>query len=116
MAIGGYFLSHPEQQNAKILVINKDHPSTEMLSDEWTRWDEWYDFKNVSPNITVLAKLDETSYEGGKMNNEHPIVWFQEFEGGRVFYSGFGHTDGTFDEPMIQAHLIKGILWAMGRL
>lgn len=114
--IGGYFLSHPKQQNAKVLIINKEHPSTEMLSDEWIRWDEWYDFKNVSPNITVLAKLDETSYEGGKMNNDHPIVWIQEFGGGRVFYTGFGHTDDTYDEPMIQIHIIKGILWAMGKI
>ena len=31
---GGYFESHPEQQEAVIRVIDKNHPSTEMLPDE----------------------------------------------------------------------------------
>ena len=112
---GGYFMSHPQQQNAKIKVINKSHPSTKMLPDEIERWDEWYDFKSMNPGITVLATLDESSYEGGKMNGNHPIVWYHEFEGGRVFYTGFGHTDETFDESLIQEHILGGILWAISR-
>jgi len=112
---GGYFKSHPDQQNANINVISKDHPSTSMFPDELVRWDEWYDFKNVNPDIIVLATLDETSYEGGKMSNYHPIVWYHEFEGGRVFYTGFGHTDKTFDEPLMQKHMLGGIKYAIGK-
>ena len=112
---GGYFESHPEQQEAVIRVIDKNHASTEMLPDKWTRFDEWYNFKNVNPDIKVLAKLDETSYEGGSMNNDHPIVWYHEFDGGRVFYTGFGHTDETFDEPLFRQHVMGGIKYAMGK-
>jgi len=112
---GGYFKSHPEQQNAKIKVLSKDHASTIMLPDEFVRWDEWYDFKSINPDIIVLAKLDETSYEGGTMDNDHPIIWYHEFEGGRVFYSGFGHTNETFDEPLMQKHMLGGILYAVGK-
>ena len=113
--VGGYFMSHPKQQNAKIKVINKDHPSTSMLPDEIERWDEWYNFKNVNPDITVLATLDESSYEGGEMNGNHPIVWCHEFDGGKIFYTGFGHTDATFDEPLMQKHMLGGILWVIGK-
>jgi len=112
---GGYFKSHPKQQKAKVKIINKNHASTNMLPDEIVRRDEWYDFKNVNPDIIVLATLDETSYKGGKMNNDHPIVWYHEFEGGRVFYTGFGHTDETFDEPLMQKHMLGGIKYAIGK-
>jgi type 1 glutamine amidotransferase len=112
---GGYFKSHPKQQKAKVNVVNKDHASTNMLPDELVRKDEWYDFKNVNPDIIVLAKLDETSYRGGKMNNNHPIVWYHEFEGGRVFYTGFGHSDESFDEPLMKEHILGGIKYAIGK-
>jgi type 1 glutamine amidotransferase len=111
---GGYFKSHPKQQEAVVKVIDKNHPSTSMLPDEWKRFDEWYNFKNVNPDLRVLAKLDETSYEGGEMQNNHPIIWCQEFEGGRTFYTGFGHTDETFQEPLFQKHIIGGIRYAIG--
>ncbi len=111
--IGGYFKSHPRQQNAIVRVTAKDHPATNMLPDEWTRWDEWYDFKDLNPNIIVLARLDETSYEGGGMNYNHPIVWYHEYEGGRVFYTGFGHTDETFEEPLFQQHILGGIQYVI---
>ena len=113
--VGGYFKSHPRQQNAKVNIINKDHASTNMLPDEIKRRDEWYDFKNINPDIIVLATLDETSYKGGKMNNNHPIVWYHEFEGGRIFYTGFGHTNETFDDPLIQKHILGGIKYAIGK-
>ncbi|MBR9998453.1 MAG: ThuA domain-containing protein [Cyclobacteriaceae bacterium] len=112
---GGYFKSHPKQQNAVIKVVDKTHPSTTMLPDEWNRFDEWYDFKDVNPNIKVLAKLDETSYEGGEMQNDHPIIWYQEFEGGRIFYTGFGHTNETFEEPLFREHVMGGIMYAIGK-
>ena len=108
-------MSHPKQQNAKVKVINKNHPSTSMLPDEIVRWDEWYNFKNMNPDLTVLATLDESSYEGGEMHGNHPIVWCHEFEGGKVFYTGFGHTDATFDEPLMQKHMLGGILWVIGK-
>jgi uncharacterized protein len=112
---GGYFKSHPKQQEAIVMVTDKSHPSTAMLPDEWKRFDEWYDFKDINPDIKVLAKLDENSYEGGEMQNDHPIVWYHEFEGGRVFYTGFGHTDETFEEPLFQKHVMGGIMYAMGK-
>lgn len=112
---GGYFKSHPKEQKAKVNIVNKDHASTKMLPDEIKRRDEWYDFKNINPDIIVLATLDETSYKGGKMNNNHPIVWYHEFEGGRIFYTGFGHTNETFDDPLMQKHILGGIKYAIGK-
>ena len=112
---GAYFLSHPKQQNADVVVVNKKHPSTKNLPDRWKRYDEWYNYKDIVSGPTVLATLDETSYEGGKNGNNHPIAWYRSFDGGRSFYTGGGHTDESFSEPLFVDHLLGGIRWAMGK-
>lgn len=110
---GAYFLSHPKQQNAEIAVIDKNYPATKMLPDRWKRFDEWYNYKDIAGGIKVLATLDETTYEGGKNGPIHPIAWYRQFDGGRSFYTGGGHTDESYSEPLFLQHLLGGIRWAM---
>jgi type 1 glutamine amidotransferase len=110
--VGAYFLSHPAQQEAVIDVVDKSNPGTAMLPDKWKRNDEWYNFKDISPDIHVLAYLDETSYTGGKNSPKHPFIWCHEFDGGRAFYTGVGHRDDNYDEPLVQQHLLGAIKWA----
>ncbi|GAA4420445.1 hypothetical protein GCM10023187_55710 [Nibrella viscosa] len=112
---GAYFLHHPKQQNADIQVVDKKHLSTNMLPDRWKRFDEWYSYKNIIPELHVLAKLDETTYEGGRNGDNHPIAWYREFDGGRSFYTGLGHTDASYSEPLFLQHVLGGIKYAMGR-
>lgn len=113
--VGAQFLSHPQQQDAIIRVTDRNHPGTADLPDAWKRNDEWYNFKSISTDIRVLAWLDETSYTGGANGDKHPFIWCQEFEGGRAFYTGVGHRDDNFDEPLVRKHLLGAIMWA-GRL
>lgn len=112
---GAYFLSHPKQQDAEIEVIDKKFIATKMLPDRWKRFDEWYSYKSRSEGITVLAKLDEKTYEGGKNGDNHPIAWYREFDGGRSFYTGLGHTDESYKEDLFLQHMLGGIKWAMGK-
>lgn len=110
---GAWFQRHPMgTPEATIRVTDKSHPATTMLPDEWVRSDEWYEFKDISPDINVLAYLDESTYEGGEMGDNHPIIWYQEFEGGRSFYTGVGHMPENFEESLVQEHLIAAIRWA----
>ncbi|WP_435624171.1 ThuA domain-containing protein [Flagellimonas sp.] len=116
--VGGYFKSHPNDpnvRNAKIDVLSKEHASTAHLEDSWSRSDEWYNYKNINPNISVLLNLDETSYDGGTNGKNHPIAWYHEFDGGRAYYTGGGHTEESFDEPEFRQHLLGAILWCLGR-
>ncbi|HJX27620.1 MAG TPA: ThuA domain-containing protein [Thermoanaerobaculia bacterium] len=114
--VGAYFASHPEPAQARIRVESRDHPSTRTLPDPWTRFDEWYDFARNprSRGVTVLLTLDETSYSGGRMGADHPIAWYHEYEGGRAWYTGGGHTDESFSEPAFLEHLLGGIRYAAG--
>lgn len=113
--VGGYFAGHPAVQDAKIDVVNRKHLSTKHLQPVWFHKDEWYDFKDVKEGLTVLMTLDETSYEGGKMGKFHPISWFHEYDGGRSFYTGLGHTEESFDSELFQKHMLGGILYVLKR-
>ena len=83
--VGAYFDSHPAQQQATLTITDATHPSTKDLPATWSRFDEWYNFKNMNPDVHVLMKIDESSYKGGKNGANHPMAWWQDFEGGRVF-------------------------------
>jgi cytochrome c len=116
--VGAYFLSHPNNPNvrkATIDVIDTSHISTKGLPARWERNDEWYNYKSINPDLKVLAKLDEDSYEGGENGGNHPIVWYHDYDGGRAFYTGLGHTNETFIEPMFVNHLLGGIRYAIGQ-
>ncbi len=113
--VGGYFQSHPENQDATLNIVNKNHPSTKDLPDNWTRFDEWYNFKKLTNDFNVLITLDETSYKGGENGENHPIAWYHDFDGGRSFYTGLGHTDESYDEPLFLGHLLGGIQYAIGK-
>lgn len=112
--VGAYFVNHPENQEARILVTEKNHPSTSMLPDTLVRYDEWYNFKAIQPHIKVLAYLDESSYKGGTNGDNHPYAWYHEFEGGRSFYTAGGHTIESYSEPLFLQHILGGIRYAMG--
>lgn len=111
---GGYFLSHPHQQEAKLIVKDKSHASTKHLPDVWTRKDEWYNFKKLNPDVHVLISIDEKSYEGGKNGDNHPMAWYHEYDGGRAFYTELGHTDESYADPLYLQHILGGIQYAIG--
>jgi len=113
--VGGWFKSHPKQQQAKLQVIDKNHPATKHLPDVWERWDEWYNYKDLNPDVTVLIKIDETSYTGGDNNGNHPMAWYHNYEGGKAFYTALGHTKESFADPVYLQHVLGGIEWAMGK-
>ena len=52
--------------------------------------------KKVDPDVKVLITIDEKSYSGGTMGDNHPMAWYHEFDGGRAFYTNMGHTPETF--------------------
>lgn len=114
--VGGYFSSHPSQPNvrkATVDVTDKTHPATAHLPSRWERTDEWYNYRSLYTGLHVLASLDENTYEGGTNGSNHPIAWYHEFDGGRAFYTGGGHTDESYTEPLFVQHLLSALTWTM---
>lgn len=110
--MGAFFDNHPQIQTATILVEDGAHPSTAHLDATWIRNDEWYNYRsNPRANTNVLMSLDESTYSGGTMG-DHPIAWYHEFDGGRAWYTGGGHTSESYSEPDFVQHLLGGIQYA----
>ncbi|MEY4904203.1 MAG: hypothetical protein RLZZ292_2018, partial [Bacteroidota bacterium] len=115
---GAFFLDHPSTpsnvQKGKFMVSMKNHWATQGMPDEFERSDEFYSFKSISPKINVVLKIDEKTYQGGHNGDDHPISWYQEFDGGRSFYTAMGHTDETFSEPLFLNHIWAGLNYVVG--
>src|SRR5918994_1393510 len=109
---GAYFEGHPPgTPAASIDVEDGDEPSTGHLPARWDRTDEWYNYQ-ANPReagVNVLATLDESTYTGGTMGDDHPIAWCTDFDGGRAWYTGGGHTQASYSEPLFTEHILGGI-------
>lgn len=111
--IGAFFTDHPKVQKAKLIAVKPKDKLMKGMPENWLHTDEWYNFKSFNPKVKVLVRVDESSYQGGKMGDFHPIIWRHEFEGGRVFYTGLGHTAEAYTDQLFLKQLLMGIKWAM---
>lgn len=137
--IGAVFTDHPDPQQGVVVIEDPAHPIVSRVSGsenttkvtnqdaasavqripadiDW--FDEWYNFTSnprILDGIQVLMSVRETSYEGGTMGEDHPIVWCQEFDGGRSFYTALGHFDEAYTNEFFVQNILNGILWAARR-
>jgi hypothetical protein len=48
------------------------------------------------------------------MGADHPMSWCKPYDGGRSWYTGMGHNQEAYSEPLFQQHVLGGIRWALG--
>jgi len=119
--VGGKFAFHPPFQEFDVKVIDKSHPSTKFLPEIWTRKDECYILDHLSMEMNVLLAADlrtidfkEDKPNPGKTFGDYfPLCWYQEFDGGRQWYTALGHAIEDYKDPTFIKHLEGGIRWAM---
>jgi hypothetical protein len=122
-AIGAYFTGHPPVQPGKVIIEDRNHPSTEHFPDSvWVIDDEWYSFdRNPREDVHVLMSIDENSYEVDdnrwfegveQRMGDHPLVWYKKVGKGRVFQTALGHESELYQNKLFQKHLIGAIEWA----
>ncbi|MBM1107629.1 ThuA domain-containing protein [Aurantibacter crassamenti] len=114
--VGAQFLSHPAgTPEADFIIKDNSFIATKHFTDSvWHRADEIYNYKNINPDVNVLMTVDESTYEGGKNGDNHPFAWYHDFDGGRAFYTGAGHTEETYSEELFLKHILGGIQYAIG--
>ncbi len=106
---------------AELITEIKDHPATKHLPATWTKVDEWYNFTSSvrgKQGFQVLLSVNNSSYTAlypRAMHPDHPISWINQVGNSRMFYTGLGHTAGTFNDIHAMPHIIEGMSWA-GRL
>ncbi len=120
---GGHFKTHPPSQTATVVFEKSNHPAMKPFEgmESYTTYDEWYTFKvNPRGKVNVLATLDEESIKKFDNDNfrmgDHPLIWWQEYDGIRSFYTGFGHTHEAFQDTLLIGHITNAINWAAKRI
>lgn len=111
--VGAWFESHPPGlQTSPVRFESRPAPDG---SDGWQITDELYNFnRNPRPHVDVLATVDERTYEGGTMGQDHPIAWCHARLGGRAWYTGLGHDIAVYDDPVFRTHLLQGLRYTTG--
>jgi len=121
MLLGGTFASHPPLQPFTIRIVDRTHPSTSFFTNDTWQWeDEFYFLKERSTNVHVLIAGDiRTLKKPGKLTADLtggadlcPLAWYQEFEGGRSWYTALGHKPEQYKDPLFVKHIQAGICWA----
>jgi hypothetical protein len=119
--IGGYFDDHPWTTfDAPIIVEDPNFPAMKAFPREFVTHDEIYQVKNFSRDrVRVLARLDETKVNLNnprvhRTDKDFAVAWARNYGKGRVFYSTFGHTDESWDDPRMQTMWLEAIKWGMG--
>jgi type 1 glutamine amidotransferase len=112
--VGAYFKGHPKPQNARYNVVDKSFPAVSFMPDTINRMEEVYNFYNFKKElVNVVMTVDEASYTGGNMGAYHPIAWYHTYDGGKAFYTSWGHFPETFKEELFLKHITAAIEWAM---
>jgi type 1 glutamine amidotransferase len=112
---GATFLNHAtgshQIQSVSINLENDTDSITSHFADSFSRTDEWYNFTSNPTLVDQLLSIDESTLAGPNMGGEHPITWKHEYDGGRAFYTGFGHTESSFSEPDVVTMFTEAVKW-----
>jgi type 1 glutamine amidotransferase len=83
------------------------HPSNVKLPAMFAVTDEIYYTSKFNPDNQVVLRCG---------SDKRAISWVRQQGMGRVFYTTLGHDDHSWTmPPLVDDHVIPGLLWAMGR-
>ena len=121
--LGGTFVRHCPYQKFTVKVTDPNHPSTEFFNGDWEWEDEGYYLNYLNPDIHVLLSHDMTTiedkgkadYPGTIFGDLYPGAWCHEFDGGREWYTSYGHNKTHYSDPKFMKHVLGGILWTIDK-
>lgn len=118
--IGAYFDGHPWHEKVRVLVDDREHPSTRHLGASFEITDEIYQFKAPyeRSKLHVLLHLDPDALDMKKegvhrTDRDFANAWCKEVGKGRLFYTALGHRPEVWADERFLKHLEGGFAWAM---
>lgn len=121
--VGGYFDNHPwNVVDARVRIEAPDFPAMKHFPATFTRTEEYYVLR-PSPysrdTVRVLASLDPASVDLAhpdlhRTDSDFPVAMARTYGKGRTFWSTFGHTADTWDDPSIQTMYLEAMKWVLG--
>jgi type 1 glutamine amidotransferase len=114
--VGGEFIVHGAQQQARMHVVDASFPGAKNLHDFEIK-EEWYALKNFAPDLHVILTQDTQGMKGEMYQRPNfPATWARKHHKGRVFYTSMGHRDDVWKSPVFQDLLLGALSWAFGNL
>ena len=111
--LGGKFVNHPGNVRQANCHAEGTHPAAAMLPEPFVVRDEIYVMDNLRSDNQVVLRCDAVA-GGARL----VIAWFREAtaDSGRVFYTALGHANEDWQDtsPKFTAHILPGVLWALG--
>jgi type 1 glutamine amidotransferase len=105
--LGGEFAGHPTGYLTTTCVKEGTHPSVAMLPAMFNVTDEIYAFTQFRMDNQIVLRCDA---------DRRPVSWYREEGAGRVFFTALGHSNASWQQPpLVDQHVIPGLLWAMRR-
>lgn len=120
--VGGNFVRHAPQQDFSVDIVDHSHPSTSFLPNRWDIInDECYYVDEMNPAMNVLLSADMATvtddekevFPGMLFGDSYPLAWYQEFDGGRQWYTSLGHRPEQYNDPVFVKHILGGIKWVV---
>jgi type 1 glutamine amidotransferase len=111
--MGGAYIGHPTLRPFKVRIVNHDHPITEGIEDFIVN-DEQHYVEYDKDHKYILAEaenLDGLDYDG--KGTRSISAWAYDYGGGRVAFTGVGHTIHALWVPQqleMQKRVIRWLL------
>lgn len=121
--VGGWFDNHPwNVVEARVRVEAPDFPAMKHFPPTFTRTEEFYVLRPKPysrDSVRVLASIDPASVDLKNPNlkrtdNDFPVAMAKQYGKGRTFWSTFGHTADTWDDPAIRTMYFEAMKWVLG--
>lgn len=113
--IGGEFIRHGRQQEARMRVVDPKFPGLEAAGEGFTLNEEWYSLKNFNPDLHVILVQETKGMKDADYDRPpYPATWARKHGEGRVFYTSMGHREDVWVNPLFESILVGGLKWIMG--
>ncbi|MHC2992696.1 carbohydrate-binding protein [Pontibacter sp. HJ8] len=89
--------------NVNLQLVEAEDALTQGLPKKWSQSDRLYKFasKDAASNLLVTADQQE------------PVSWYREYDGGRMFYTAAGGTAASYKQDEFLQHLLAGIRYTL---
>jgi type 1 glutamine amidotransferase len=113
--LGGEFISHGSEQEARVKIVDPSFPGLAALGQGFKTTEEWYSLKNFADDIHVLLVLETEGMRDSEYRRPpFPLAWARSEGSGRVYYNAMGHREDVWTSRRFQDMLAGAVLWATG--
>jgi len=115
--VGGEFITHGEQFEGTLKVVDPLHPAMAAFPAEWKVKEEWYLFKNFNKDTMHVLAVVDPGDKGRKQEkyriDPYPIIWCSAYGNGKVYFNGMGHREELWEDPMFREGIVDAAEWML---